>query len=210
MDPTFWHNKWSANQIAFHEGQANAHLVAQLPVLDLAPDSRLLLPLCGKTRDIGWLLSRGHRVVGVELSPLAIDQLFRDLALTPTITSRGRMQHYSAERIDILVGDIFDATPEMVGTVDAVYDRAALVALPPDLRPRYADHIRTLSHAAQQLLICFEYDQNSTYGPPFSVTADEVATLYAGSHIITKLARTPVDGGLRGTTPAHEVVWHLA
>jgi thiopurine S-methyltransferase len=79
MDANFWHQRWGKNEISFHEGEANAMLVDKFQVLSLPKNSRVFVPLCGKTRDIAWLLSQGHRVVGVELSKVAIEQLFTDL-----------------------------------------------------------------------------------------------------------------------------------
>ena len=79
MEPNFWHERWQQNQLGFHESEANSLLVAHFDALSLAPNSRVFVPLCGKTRDIAWLLSKGHRVVGIELSQLAIEQLFTDL-----------------------------------------------------------------------------------------------------------------------------------
>ena len=80
-------------------------------------------------------------IVGAELSELAIDELFNDLGITPTISSVGALAHYRAKDIDIFVGDIFDVSAEVLGLVDAVYDRAALVALPVNMRDQYTSHL---------------------------------------------------------------------
>ena len=88
--------------------------------LSLAKGSRLFLPLCGKTPDIGWLLSRGYRVAGAELSAVAIEQLFAELGVTSKITTVGSLDHYRAPQLDIFVGDIFTVTPELLGPVDAI------------------------------------------------------------------------------------------
>jgi thiopurine S-methyltransferase len=107
MEKQFWLQKWQNNEIGFHEPKANPLLVNNFKALALAPDSCLFVPLCGKSHDIGWLLSQGHRVVGAELSDLAIQQLFAALGVEPTITAVGKHQHFSAPDIDIFVGDIF-------------------------------------------------------------------------------------------------------
>ena len=209
MDAQFWHERWEKNQIAFHEGEANAYLVAHFDVLALPPGSRIFVPLCGKTRDIAWLLSQGQRVVGAELSRVAIEQLFAELGAKPEITGAGRMERYSAPKLEIFVGDIFDLSAAMLGAVDAVYDRAALVALPPGQRDRYAAHLREISDRAPQLLICFEYDQSVMQGPPFSVDSDEVARIHGPHYALTRIAGGDVSGGLRGRSPAQETLWHL-
>ncbi len=208
MDPDFWLSRWQANQIGFHEGEANARLVRHFHALSVAPGGRIFLPLCGKTRDIAWFLSRGHAVVGVELSELAIQQLFDDLGAAPDITDIGLMRRYSAPNIDIFVGNFFDMTPDRTGPVAATYDRAALVALPTDMRTRYAAHVIHLTKAAPQLMICFEYDQTLMDGPPFSIDEDEIRRLYVGHYDLTLLDSGPATGGI-ARVAAKETVWLL-
>lgn len=209
MDANFWHSKWERNEIGFHTANANPLLVEHFDALALAPDSRLFLPLCGKTLDIHWLLDKGHRVVGAELSQLAIEQLFNELGVAPTISHVGKLDHFAAENIDLYVGDIFDLSPEVLGPVDAIYDRAALVALPEAMRSRYTAHLTKITRQAPQLLICFEYDPSQHEGPPFSITADEVQRHYEQQYSVTRLAHVDVSGGLKGKCPAKESVWLL-
>lgn len=210
MDTQFWHDRWASNEIGFHKSEANPLLVKYVDALSLATGSRFFLPLCGKTLDIGWLLSRGYRVAGAELSAIAIEQLFAQLGVTPTITRVGTLAHYRAPRLDLFVGDIFRVTPELLGPVDAIYDRAALVALPQDMRARYAAHLATLTAHAPQLLISFEYDQRVMEGPPFSVSEEEIRQHYGQRYDITVLVSLDVPGGLKGRCPATERVYLLA
>jgi thiopurine S-methyltransferase len=210
LEHSFWHHKWEHNDIGFHQKTANALLVAHLPVLGLADGQRVFVPLCGKTLDIRWLLSQEYRVAGAELSRLAVDQLFAELECVPTVVEIGPLLHYSAPSLDIFVGDIFDLTRELLGPVDAVYDRAALVALPPELRDRYTAHLRVITDTAPQIAIVFEYDQSRADGPPFSISDAEIARHYAGSYSPTLLADNAVPNGMRGQCPAAEKVWHLA
>lgn len=209
MEADFWHARWANNQIAFHEGEANALLVASFDALSLAKGDRVFVPLCGKTRDIAWLLSQGQRVVGAELSKIAIEQLFEDLGITPTVEPIGSLSKFSTEGLEVFVGDIFELTPELLGPVDATYDRAALVALPDDLRGRYAAHIHHITGAAPQLLICFEYDQAVMPGPPFSVDSAKLNRVYGPYYAMKELTRATVQGGLKGICPAEEAVWLL-
>lgn len=204
MEAEFWHNRWKTKQIAFHTSEANPFLVKHFHALSLTKGERIFLPLCGKTLDISWLLSNGYRVVGAELSALAIDELFSELETEPTLTNFGNVKHYSAANIDIFVGDIFDLTPEMLGPVDAIYDRAALVALPTEMRIRYTSHLTKITNAAPQLLIQYSYDQNIFAGPPLSVSDDEIRQHYQGQYTITQLESTDVEGGLKGRYPAKE------
>jgi thiopurine S-methyltransferase len=209
MDASFWREKWARNQIAFHEAQVNPLLVAHFHRLSLPAGSRIFVPLCGKTLDIPWLLARGHRVAGVELSEIAVQQLFRDLGVTPRLTVLGNLTRYSAPGLDLFHGDIFDLSGDGLGEVDAVYDRAALVALPETLRGRYAGHLAAITAQAMQLLICVTYEQRLQAGPPFSVDGAEIARCYAGVYDLTALGSTPVVGGLKGVCPAADEAWLL-
>lgn len=209
MEHDFWHRRWEKAEIGFHEGRANRFLTKHFGALSMEEGARVFLPLCGKTRDIHWLLARGFRVAGAELSGLAIGQLFSELGVAPRISSAGKLERHSAEGIDIFVGDIFDLTAEALGPVDAIYDRAALVALPADMRGRYAAHMIDLTGAAPQLLICFEYDQRLAAGPPFSIDAGEVERRYGDRYAITMLDRAEVEGGLKGKCAAEETTWRL-
>lgn len=209
MDEGFWHKKWERNEIAFHEREANALLAIYFRNLSLAAGNRVFLPLCGKTLDIHWLLSHGYRVAGAELSRIAVDQLFSELGVEPTITKVGQASRYSANKIDIFVGDIFNLSRGILGEVDAVYDRAALVALPGALRDRYAAHLIEITDRAPQLLITYDYDQKLVDGPPFAVSHEEVARHYQRSYELERLASSDIKGGLKGKWPAAEHVWLL-
>lgn len=209
MDASFWHAKWEKSEIGFHQDDFNPLLLDHLGALSLAPGNRVFVPLCGKTRDILWLLQSGYRVVGAELSRLAVEQLFAEMELVPAVTEAGPLTRFYAEDIDIYVGDIFELGAALLGQVDAVYDRAALVALPAAMRQRYADHLRAITGRARQLLIAYDYDQSLQNGPPFAVGADEVRSLYGQYFQPTRLASVEVAGGLRGKCPATEHVWLL-
>lgn len=209
MEPDFWHNKWEQKQIGFHLDDTNPHLLAHFPQLNLKSGSRLFLPLCGKTRDIAWLLAQGYQVVGAELSEIAVTELFAELALQPEAESLADLKRYQAENICIYQGDIFQLEPSMLGEIDAIYDRAALVALPATMRKAYSQHLLTLTGKARQLLISFDYDQSLMAGPPFCIVSNEINTLYAAHYHITHLAHHPLPDGLKGVVPAVENIWLL-
>ena len=209
MDASFWKDRWERGEIAFHEKQANQFLVKYFNKLSLAKGSRVFVPLCGKTLDIAWLLSQGSRVAGAELSEIAVKQLFEGLGVEPKIAELGSVQRYRAQNIDIFLGDLFQVTCEMLGPVDAIYDRAALVALPKEMRDRYTEHLVQITENAPQLVIAYEYDQSVVNGPPFSVSQDEVRRHYTDSYNLTLLATADVPGGLKGKCSATEHVWLL-
>lgn len=209
MQAAFWHDRWQTNQIGFHQGEANQFLVKNLERLQLAKGSRILLPLCGKSIDLHWLLGQGYQVVGVELSPMAIDQLFTELNLTPTVQEIGSLTHYQADNIDVFVGDVFDVNSKILGHIDAVYDRAALVALPDDMRLRYTQHLQRVTNGADQLLIGIVYDQSEMQGPPFSVDAPMINTYYSQAYHLILLETVQMLDGLKGKYAANEQVWLL-
>ena len=209
MDPSFWHQRWQNNEIAFHEAEPNQLLVKYFETLSLAEGARVFLPLCGKTHDIAWLRANGLRVAGAELSQLAIEQLFIELGVSPTISAFGDILHYSAENIDIYVGDIFNVSAKALGAVDAIYDRAALVALPLEMRQRYTKHLTEMTNQSSQLLITYEYNQDVMDGPPFSVSNEEVKRHYQDKYTLTLLASGDVPGGLKGRCAAVENIWLL-
>lgn len=209
MQPDFWHKKWQECDIGFHNSDANPLLVKHFPALGLATGSRIFLPLCGKTLDIHWLLAQGFQVVGAELSAIAIEQLFDELGVIPEIMLLENLQHYRAPNIDIFVGDIFNVTASLIGQVDAIYDRAALVALPVDMRTLYTSHLKVITHNAKQLMICFVYDQSQLAGPPFPISDDEVKAHYSADYTLSLLESVEVVGKLKGQCPAFENVWLL-
>lgn len=209
MEAQFWVQKWKNDEIPFHEKETNSLLVKYFEVLALVKGDRIFVPLCGKTLDIAWLLSNGYRVAGAELSEIAIKQLFADLGVEPKISKIGELKHYSAENLDIFVGDIFTVSRTILGQVDGVYDRAALVALPVGMRKQYTTHITKLTDNAPQLLICFEYDQSMMDGPPFSISNNEIKQHYSNRYNLSLLEELDVPGGLKGKCAAREKIWFL-
>lgn len=209
MNEKFWRDRWTNNQIAFHNLDSNPLLVEHFQSFALRTNPHIFVPLCGKSRDLVWLEQQGCRVTGAELSELAVEQFFDELGVEPQVTTISTVKRYEGNGIVIFQGSIFDLTPERLGPVDLVYDRAALVALPLELRERYKSHLVNLTIAAPQLLICYEYDQSCADGPPFSVREEELRRLYEGLFSLGLLGRYEVEGGLKGKCPASEAVWQL-
>jgi thiopurine S-methyltransferase len=210
----FWHQRWQNQQIGFHLQSVNPLLAGHFRALALQAGQRIFIPLCGKTLDIHWLLAQGIHVVGAELNQLAVDTLFAELGLTPTITQSGALRHYHAVdqhavTIDIFQGDFFALDQALLGQVDAIYDRAALIALPAELRVIYSKHLIDITNSAPQLLISFHYDQSLLAGPPFNVSADEISAHYAEHYSISLLADERLPTGLKGQYPAEEKLWLL-
>ncbi|MCJ7960421.1 MAG: thiopurine S-methyltransferase [Pseudomonas sp.] len=182
MEPKFWQERWARNQIGFHLPEVNPYLQRHWPKLALAEGAKVLVPLCGKSLDLIWLASLGYRVLGVELSEQAVQAFFSEQGLMPKISQRGVFKVYQADLIEVWCGDFFALDAEALADCSALYDRAALIALPPLMRAQYAEHLNALLRpGCQGLLITLDYDQTQKAGPPFAVTDDEVKVLL-GSH----------------------------
>lgn len=185
-------------------------LTAHFEKLELAEKSRVFVPLCGKSLDMVWLLSQGYRVAGAELSALAVEQFFTEQKLQPTTISEGNgITHFQTDALDIYCGDLFQLTPERLGKVQAVYDRAALVALPEEMRRKYTEHLCRLTQSAPQLLISFEYDQSQMDGPPFSVPPEAVREYYQDAYRATMIEDNTLNYLLKGRMQAQEQGWVL-
>jgi thiopurine S-methyltransferase len=196
MDPSFWHDRWENQDIGFHQADIHALLPKYWPRLELGSDAPVFVPLCGKSLDMVWLAQQGHRVIGAELSQRAIDDFFAERRLAPTTRASGSFTIKSAGPYELWCGDFFDLPRAAVAGVAGVYDRAALIALPPSLRERYAGTLTALlPPQARILLITLEYEQTQMSGPPFSVSGDEVRALFAGNYQLDELeCRDVLDG----------------
>jgi thiopurine S-methyltransferase len=194
MEPSFWLERWREGRIGFHEGQPNSLLERHGP--RLGNGARVLVPLCGKSEDMMWLASRGHRVVGVELAEAAVRAFFDEHGLIPQEVEAGGLRRFEAGPITLWLGDFFACTPELLGPLDAFYDRAALVALPPAMRSAYVAHLRRLAAPiATGLVITFEYPQHLAEGPPFAVLEPELRALYQAARVDLLEERAEARGG---------------
>lgn len=215
MDKQFWHERWENNQIGFHQREINSYLQEYWSRLQLPAGSTVFVPLCGKSRDMLWLLEQGHRVLGIELSPIAVADFFRENNLEPEVRSENGVEHWSCDELEILCGDFFSLNAGDVAHCDAVYDRASLIAMPPSMRPAYAEKLQQLFPAARPiLLVTMEYPQHEMDGPPFAVHQAEVTGFYADRYevenILTRdiLQESP-RFQTRGVTRMHERVYLL-
>lgn len=188
MDPEFWHQRWREGRIGFHQDQVTPLLLEFWPVLQLPRGSRVFVPLAGKSLDLVWLAAQGYRVLGVELSPLAVQQFFAEHGLTPEEHASRYGRHFRAGDIELVCGDVFDIDAAALADCAAVYDRGAVIALPPPLRQRYAGELYArLPAGCDGLMITLEYPQHEKHGPPFSVPRAEVHSLFGGDWTVTQL-----------------------
>jgi thiopurine S-methyltransferase len=183
MEHEFWHERWEKDEIGFHQVTVNEQLQRFLGRLELSAGAHILVPFCGKTLDMWWLSESGFRVTGVELSPVAVKDFFDEADCEPALRTQHGFTVHAAGNIELYCGDFFALERAAIPAVDAVYDRAALVALPPDMRPEYVRHLMRITRpGTRSLLITLDYPDHEMKGPPFAVTAAEVSTLYGAHH----------------------------
>ncbi len=192
MDAAFWHQRWQDNRIGFHQTDINLHLQTFWPRLGLQPGDAVFVPLCGKSRDMLWLGAR-HPVLGVELSPIAVEAFFAQAGLVPRHGEEHGFSVCETDRLRLLCGDFFELQPRQLEGVRGVYDRAALIALPERLRGPYVARLNQLLPAATaMLLVTMEYQQAEMSGPPFAVEEAEVRSLFADRWSIERVCEQDV------------------
>ena len=189
VDHQHWLDRWKEDRIGFHESSVNGHLQTWFTQLAPPAGSTVFVPLCGKAYDMVWIAQQGYKVIGIELSQIAIDAFFEENSIEYERSDGDRFAIYQSENICLLQGDFFDLRKDDVDACELVYDRAALIALESHHRPQYYNHMLSiLSPGCNMLLITLEYDQQAMSGPPFSVGYEEVVWQYAYDHIIEFLA----------------------
>ncbi|AEB58269.1 thiopurine S-methyltransferase [Ectopseudomonas mendocina] len=215
MHATFWQERWARSQIGFHQEKVNGYLRRHWSALEVASDAAVLVPLCGKSLDLAWLAEQGHRVIGVELAERAVQDFFSERDVQPQVSQRGAFKVYQAGDLQILCGDFFALSREDVADCQAFYDRAALIALPPEMRERYVAHLQAiLPDSCQGLLVTLIYDQQQMDGPPFSVEDAEVMQHFATGWSLRMVEEKDVLAGNprfadSGLAAVDERVFHL-
>jgi thiopurine S-methyltransferase len=215
LQPDFWHKRWQIGQIGFHQSAVDRHLRRYWPELGLAKYSRVFVPLCGKSLDLLWLQERHESVTGIELSAVALESFCVEHGVPARRRVLEHFDVYEAPKLQLYRGDFFALTPQLLGPVSAVFDRAALISWAPELRAAYVAHLTSLTEpGTQTLLVTMEYTQSQMAGPPFSVSPDEVDRLFARSHAIQRLSRDDVLANeprlrSRGVTQLFEACYRL-
>lgn len=200
-----WLERWQEGRIGWHEDEGNVSLKKHWRGSGLT----VLVPLCGKSPDMRWIAERGNRVIGVELSSIAVEAFFSEQGISFS-KSEDQLPRYDADGIDIVIycGDFFALTRLQC---NAHFDRGALIAVPPQMRPAYAAHVNSLlPNDAEQLVITVNYDEETALGPPFSVSDAELRGYWPRMECIEEredIVNAPpkfLDVGLQSFT---EKVW---
>jgi len=209
-----WQHRWQSGRIGFHQNEVARPLTQFWPRLNLPPGSTVFVPLCGKSLDLLWLRDQHHDVVGLELSEIAVEGFFTENGVSARRHTRHHFNEYIATGLRLLQGDFFELTPQILEPVAAVYDRASLIAMPPELQGPYAEKLADLAPAGTQtLLVSLEYPRHEMAGPPFSVDSLSVTRLYSAHHKVRELDRADILASdplrSRGITRLHEVCYLL-
>ncbi|MFZ2525491.1 MAG: thiopurine S-methyltransferase [Candidatus Ferrigenium altingense] len=193
MKKDFWLERWEREETGFHQNEINPYLRQYWQELHFSGGAEVFVPLCGKSLDMLWLRKQEHAVLGVELSPIAVQAFFRENGHAPHHVAHEKFDHCEADGIRILCGDFFDLGKDELANVRTVYDRASLIALPVEMRERYVRHlVSILPPATQMLLVTLDYPQTEMPGPPFAVSVSEVEALYREHGEIRLLAQLDV------------------
>lgn len=194
MESQYWLQRWQKNNTKFNQKKVNPLLVTFFNEFKLKKASKVLVPLCGKSIDMLWLAQQGHSVIGVELSEIACKAFFEENNLSYTQQDLGPYVSYANENITLLAGDFYHLTPNLIGDIDLIYDRAALVALPETMRQNYANKLMELSSPHTKIfLISFVYEPSQMQGPPFSVPLETITSLFESEFSIELLEQEKVD-----------------
>ena len=214
-DAGVWQQRWREGRIGFHQDRPTPLLEQYWDAIGVREGARVLVPLCGKSLDMAWLAARGHRVLGVELSRLAVEQFFAEHALVPTLRATANGRHYTAGAIELIEGDAFALDPALIEDCDAVFDRGALIALPAELRRTYRDTVYArLPPGCRGLVVTLDYPPGEKAGPPFAVDATEMQALFADGWALDLLERRDIlaqQPGFvdEGVTDLHTAAWGL-
>lgn len=215
VDASFWLEQWKSGRIGFHANAAHPCLSQHWSSIATSGDIRVFVPLCGKSLDLDFLLARGCQVIGVELSPLAIEQYLTEHGLTAVTTEMEGMLIHDSHGLRLIEGDFFQLSQAALDPIDAVYDRAALIAIPPAMQPGYASHLLSLTRdTAPILLITLDYDPAEMQGPPFATPPEQVSRLFGERYRIELLEEIDALADnpslqSRGLTTLTESAWRL-
>ena len=209
----FWLERWDQQQIGFHQAEVNPLLVKLWARLEVPERAAVFVPLCGKSLDMAWMAEQGHRVIGVELAESAIRAYYEEAGHPFRVERLRHLMLFTGGGVTLYCGDFMDLWSQHLPSVAAVYDRAALIALPPRMRAHYADHLqRIVPDGTRMLLLTLEYDQSRVAGPPHSVFQDEVVARFGKRCEVERLCCTTLDTlpprfAEAGVTEAAEVAY---
>lgn len=194
MELSYWQSRWKKGNTGFHMENGYAGLREHWKTLALPQFPTVLVPLCGKSEDMRWISEQGGSVIGAELSEIAAGQFFSSHKQTPEVTSFANFKIHSFGNIEIWCGDFLKLPNHKMPFFDLIYDKSALVALPPRMRPHYVEKIKSLAGLQTRILLHgFSYNQHEMNGPPFSIPVSEINALYGDTFSEIVLEKNSLD-----------------
>jgi len=219
MEAEYWLKRWREGRTGWHRSEVMPLLVQHWSALNVPRGSRVLVPLCGKSLDMLWLAQQGMRVLGVDVSPVAIESFLAENQLHARTRGEADGTHYeitnASGEIEIINGDAFALDPDEVAQCNVFYDRAALIAMPAPMRRRLVDELYVqLPAGSAGLLITLAYPGNEMQGPPFSVDDAEVHDLFDKRWQVDRLEYRDILASQpsfaeKGVTALHTAVYAL-
>jgi thiopurine S-methyltransferase len=180
MEISYWESRWRKNNIGFHLPHVYEPLIRFWAESKLPANPTILVPLSGKSLDILWMMNQGARVVAVEAVEQAVTEFFYEHRITPEKSERYGFTIFRFETLEFWVGDFFKLPDTEMPEFDLIYDKAAISALPKEMRKEYAEKIKSLTNSTTRILTHhFEYNQHQMSGPPFSVPLSELISYYS-------------------------------
>ncbi len=185
MQHDFWHDAWSNSaarsaEPGWQQKEVNPHLTKHWKSSGAIAGEAVFVPLCGRSHDMRWLHDYGHHVIGIDLSVSALEEFCKQQSIDATCERDGDLTVFRAPGFTLYAGDFFKLQASHISQVSRVFDRAALIALPPEMRKPYAQHLRSILPGGSEIfLITIAYDQSQMNGPPFSVPETEVLDHYS-------------------------------
>lgn len=194
MELSYWQSRWRKGNTGFHMKNGYSGLRKHWETLPLPGSPNVLVPLCGKSDDMRWIVEQSGNVTGVEISEIAAQQFFSNQGISPAVATHPNFKIYKSEKISIWCGDFLKLSGRKMPLFDLIYDKAALVALPPLMRQNYVKKIISLTGPQTNILLHgFSYNQHEMNGPPFSVPENEVEALFGDEFSFTVLERDSLN-----------------
>lgn len=167
-------------------------LLQYWPQLNVPAEASVLVPLCGKSVDMYWLAEQECRVTGIDVAEKAILEFMKEYPGHFTGRRISGFSVFESDNITLWQGDFMKLPPDKIEAPDIIYDKAALIAFPPDSRRIYAEKMLELNRSHTRILLqTFEYTQSEMNGPPFAVFQEEVKELFGDRFRVTTLHNSP-------------------
>lgn len=173
-DPPYHRKNYTAKLVQYHDRLVQGK-----------KNSRVFVPLCGKSLDLIYLSEQGHEVIGLEYSKIAVNDFFEEnnLAYNKEQCEGSPFVKYAAKdkNITIYQGDLFDFSQEVCGSgsIDAVWDRGSFVAINVSSRDKYVELMSSLVKPSGRILMeIVKYHDPDYYGPPRIILEQDLKSYF--------------------------------